>query len=165
MKKMKFLYVLLGLALVLTGCDDGSNSNSNTSSSSGSSTPSFVTGSGTEEDPYVLYTAQHLRDLADEVNSDSYAPTEIEYFQLGNDIDLANEEWIPIGNSLEQPFSGYFDGNGYTISNLKITQLTEENKNLGFFGVLGGYVKDLKLENVTIDVENPTNLTEYPSSV
>lgn len=44
MKKMKFLYVLLGLALVLTGCDDGSNSNSNTSSSSGSSTPSFVTG-------------------------------------------------------------------------------------------------------------------------
>ena len=83
MKKMKFLYVLLGLALVLTGCDDGSNSNSNTSSSSGSSTPSFVTGSGTEDDPYVLYTAQHLRDLADEVNSDSYAPTEIEYFQLG----------------------------------------------------------------------------------
>lgn len=163
MKKMKFLYVLLGLALVLTGCDDGSNSNSNTSSSSGSSTPSFVTGSGTEDDPYVLYTAQHLRDLADEVNSDSYAPTEIEYFQLGNDIDLANEEWIPIGNSLEQPFSGYFDGNGYTISNLKITQLTEENKNLGFFGVLGGYVKDLKLENVTIDVENPTNLTEYPA--
>lgn len=163
MKKMKFLYVLLGLALVLTGCNNNSNSNSNTSSSFGSSTPSFVTGSGTEDDPYVLYTAQHLRDLADEVNSDSYAPTRTEYYQLGNDIDLENEEWTPIGNSLDHPFSGYFDGNGYTISNLKITQLTENSKNLGFFGVLGGYVKDLELENITIEVTNPNNLTEYPA--
>lgn len=163
MKKMKFLYVLLGSALVLTGCNNNSNSNSNTSSSFGSSTPSFVTGSGTEDDPYVLYTAQHLRDLADEVNSDSYAPTRTEYYQLGNDIDLENEEWTPIGNSLDHPFSGYFDGNGYTISNLKITQLTENSKNLGFFGVLGGYVKDLELENITIEVTNPNNLTEYPA--
>ena len=99
MKKTKFLYALLGLALVLVGCDKSSNSSSSTSSSSDSQTPSYVTGSGTKEDPYVLYTAQHLRDLADEVNSDSYSPTDIEYFKLGNDIDLENEEWTPIGKS------------------------------------------------------------------
>ena len=163
MKKTKFLYALLGLALVLVGCDKSSNSSSSTSSSSDSQTPSYVTGSGTKEDPYVLYTAQHLRDLADEVNSDSYSPTDIEYFKLGNDIDLENEEWTPIGKSLDKPFMGYFDGNGFTISNLKITQLTEDNKNLGFFGVLGGYVSDLELENIQINVTNPTDLTEYPA--
>ncbi len=163
MKKTKFLYALLGLALVLVGCDKSSNSSSSTSSSSDSQTPSYVTGRGTKEDPYVLYTAQHLRDLADEVNSDSYSPTDIEYFKLGNDIDLENEEWTPIGKSLDKPFMGYFDGNGFTISNLKITQLTEDNKNLGFFGVLGGYVSDLELEDIQINVTNPTDLTEYPA--
>uniref|UniRef100_UPI0004868A55 fibronectin type III domain-containing protein n=1 Tax=Anaerovorax odorimutans TaxID=109327 RepID=UPI0004868A55 len=37
-------------------------------------------------------------------------------YVLGNDIDLENEEWEPIGNS-SVPFSGVFDGRGYKISN------------------------------------------------
>ncbi len=40
---------------------------------------------------------------------------------LTADIDLNNEEWTPIGSS-SKPFSGSFDGQGHTVSNLKITK-------------------------------------------
>ena len=41
--------------------------------------------------------------------------------KLMSDINLANEEWKPIGMTLSKAFCGTFDGNGKTISGLKIT--------------------------------------------
>ncbi len=53
---------------------------------------------------------------------------------LMNDIALT-ADFEPIG-STSAPFSGIFDGNGKTISNLKITKSGENN--VGFFRLLGG---------------------------
>jgi hypothetical protein len=72
-------------------------------------------------------------------------------YQLVADIDLANEEWIPIG-SLNNPFMGNFDGNGYSISNFQITE-----NHLGFnglFGYITGDVTDLTISGFSIDIQD-----------
>ncbi len=80
---------------------------------------------------------------------------------LATDIDLNNEEWTPIGSAyVDHGFMGNFDGNSYTIKNLKISALTPDADNYvyaGLFGVTEGtdkdnqnYIKNLTIENVTI---------------
>ena len=68
--------------------------------------------------------------------------------KLGANIDLGNEQWTSIGTS-ENPFSGKLEGNGYTISNLKIveTEGKEGKAYVGFFG----YAKDVAINDVTFD--------------
>lgn len=58
------------------------------------------------------------------------------------DIDLANEEWAPIGNSSNK-FMGNYDGQSYTVSNLKISG---NKSNVGLFG----YTTEGKIANVTV---------------
>lgn len=72
-----------------------------------------------------------LADFRDSVNGgNSYAGYTV---TLMNDIDLGGVEWTPIGTT-EHPFSGVFDGQGYTISNLKV------NSTSGYAGLFG-YIK------------------------
>jgi len=68
------------------------------------------------------------------------------------DIDLSYvENWEPIGSrtssKVNKPFTGIFNGNGYTIRNLKINS---NASTIGFFGYNSGIIKNLRLENVDI---------------
>ena len=74
---------------------------------------------------------------------------------LGDDIDLNNKNWTPIGynsneNVGEEPyFAGTFDGNGKIISNLKIE--LEDKGGVGLFGaVYNATFKNFTLNNVDI---------------
>ncbi len=102
----------------------------------------FADGSGTAEDPYIIMTASHLRN----VNSDLEA-----YYKLMSHIDLESiENWTPIGDnsSTYDRFKGYFDGNGYTISNLTITGSADA---VGLFGrIENATIKNLTLNNAQI---------------
>lgn len=58
-----------------------------------------------------------------------------ETVKLTASINLNNEEWTPIGKS-GATFQGTFDGQGNTVSNLKITRATSnfaENCGIGLF--------------------------------
>lgn len=67
---------------------------------------------------------------------------------LKNDINLNNEEWVPIGNEKSQPFQGIFDGNGKTISGLKVSGTLQY---AGFFGCTSmATVKNLKVSDGTV---------------
>ena len=68
-------------------------------------------------------------------------------YDLFCDIDLGGAEWTPIGTS--SPFTGEFDGNGYTISNFKITT---GRAYVGLFGYNKGVIKNLGVENFTVNV-------------
>lgn len=93
-------------------------------------------GQGTEEDPFIITTRQQLESISD--NPDAF-------YILGNNIDLENEEWV----TSQYEFSGSLDGNGYTISNLKITR--DGVNNVGLFGkASGATIRNLKLNNVDI---------------
>ena len=80
---------------------------------------------------------------------------------LHSSLDLNNKEWTPIAtgarsgsNPSGNSFKGTFDGNGNTIYNLSIEAEPEDaDQAIGLFGIVdGGTVKDLKFENVNINV-------------
>lgn len=108
---------------------------------------------------YTVYTARGLKWVAAQVNATTpYTPTIFDdaIVQLANDIDLNNEEWIPIGDDRAQrtEWHGVFDGQGHKVSNVKITKKTDrddENKSsYGLFGNVKGTVKNLTVENVSV---------------
>lgn len=67
--------------------------------------------------------------------------------KLMNDINLNGKEWTPIGNG-STPFKGSFDGDGHTISGLKITDAALEY--VGLFGLMTsgstGYIKNVTVQ-------------------
>ena len=69
-------------------------------------------------------------------------------YALVCDIDLGGAKWTPIGTK-EDPFTGEFDGNGYTVSNFKITT---GGAYVGLFGYNNGVIKNLGVENFTVNV-------------
>lgn len=101
--------------------------------------------SGTEEEPYLIYTFDDLC----EVSKDEEA-----HYVLMNDIDCEGENITPLFDSTT-PFVGSFDGNGHTISNFNFyvygsdyTGTISYAKYSGLFGYNKGTIKNLKIDNV-----------------
>lgn len=65
---------------------------------------------------------------------------------LGGNIDASGFSFAPIG-SVISPFTGSFDGNGYTIKNLNITSSQED---VGLFGTTRGTISNVGLLDATI---------------
>ncbi|MEG2151520.1 MAG: fimbrillin family protein [Bacteroidaceae bacterium] len=97
------------------------------------------------------------------VNTDASRATELaKYTDESNTTRLYTDITVgagftPIGTS-EQPFTGTFDGNGYTISNLKIEVATADNQ--GLFGTIKEKttLKDIRLQNCIINGHNNVGL-------
>lgn len=70
-----------------------------------------------------------------------------ENFKLINNISLSGIDWSGLGNRLK-PFSGTFDGNGYTVSNVKVSSAESDYMQIsvGFFNSLSGTATNLKLD-------------------
>ena len=100
-------------------------------------------GEGTAANPYKIQNVDDLKLLAENVNNgEAYAN---KHFKLTADIDLEKEEWTPIGKS-GLPFQGTFDGYGYQITNLKIS-------NGGQYAGLFGYTKGAVIKNCNVTGE------------
>ncbi|WP_139991757.1 S-layer homology domain-containing protein [Paenibacillus paridis] len=104
----------------------------------------FSGGSGTIEDPYLIATAAELNQVRNFLDSS---------FKLTADIDLSGyaegEGWMPIGYN-DYQFEGNFDGNGYTITNLKISRQGTDHP-VGLFGLISdGTVRNVILENIDV---------------
>ena len=104
--------------------------------------PNLWTGSGTEGDPYVIYNTEGLDKLAADVNGgNDYDDT---FFKLGADIvydESKENNFAPIGdNSLF--FCGTFDGQGHTISGIRINKPQDEY--IGIFGYVDSEVATVK---------------------
>lgn len=109
-------------------------------------------GSGTEAAPYEIPDVGKLTALQKQVNENGFSYTG-KWFRLTNNIDLNNELWTPIGVDALHSFGGSLDGNGMTISGLKV----ETNGAwAGLFGsVRGTYgvpmtMRDLTLKNGSV---------------
>ena len=75
-----------------------------------------------------MYKRQDLQLFASNYSNSSA------YFLQTADIDLKNQEWVPIGNT-SNPFTGNYNGGNHTISGLKITtnQVNSTGEGAGFF--------------------------------
>lgn len=114
---------------------------------------------------FTISTAEQLAGLALLVNRDEN-PVNFsgKTIILGADIDLLGLEWVPIGYAKRNgykpegsSFQGVFDGNGKTVSNLKITpkdNIADGSEEYAY-GLIGcmtkGSVKDLTINNPQID--------------
>lgn len=98
---------------------------------------------------YELGNKEELKTLRDLVNNgEDFTGKTI---TLVEDIDLAGEEWIPIGGVQRKAtdnkmFSGVFDGNGHTISGLSVNE-TNDDSAVGLFGV----AKNIEIKNLTVE--------------
>jgi hypothetical protein len=102
----------------------------------------LLTGSGTEDSPYLIYTG-------DELNLIGLFPCDWDkHFKLMADIDLSGYSYDGAMIARQTAFTGVFDGNGHAISHLTITGMSY----LGLFGELasGAEVKDLGVVDVNI---------------
>ncbi|MBE5865550.1 MAG: hypothetical protein E7292_04950 [Lachnospiraceae bacterium] len=89
-----------------------------------------------------------------------------QYVELGNkdadavldaDIDMTGVAWTPICQTVsfhdtaatDTGYSGTFDGNGHTISNLTVTGISGGTYSYGLFGTVSGTVENLGMVNYT----------------
>lgn len=97
-----------------------------------------------------IETAEQLMAFAANINNGADYSGKV--VKLTADIDLAGEEWAPIGTA-EHPFSGTFDGNGKTITGL--TGGSAKNSKIPFaligYGTGNVTVKNLTMTDVKID--------------
>ena len=97
-------------------------------------------GTGTANDPYLIRTPEQM-------NSIGAAPGDWnKHFKLVADIDLSGYSgtaYNVIGTTATESFSGVFDGNDHTISNLTLNSTRQWYT--GLFGYMSGQIKDLGL--------------------
>ena len=119
----------------------------------GNQPPAGVTGNGTEAEPFILKTADHLAWFRDYVNTGKTSACakiadDVEAIDMSSVCHEADAEkqvaelsWTPIGS---KKYQGTFDGNGKTIRNLFISSTSNE---IGFFGCAA----DCRIKNITFD--------------
>lgn len=110
-----------------------------------------------QEIDYVLYkednntwsidTPEQLDFIAEMVNSGKYNFAG-KTINLAKDIDLANDEFAPIGASGE--FKGTFDGKGYTVKGLNVAMDDKDNSPAGLFGYVSGTLKNITVEGASV---------------
>lgn len=91
-----------------------------------------------KDDVFMISSPSELAWFAENVNSKGGTQNAL----LLNDIELGNFDWTPIGTS-SKPFSGSFEGNGHTVTELYV------NGNTNYKGLFG-YIKDAVIQGVTV---------------
>lgn len=102
-------------------------------------------GNGSENDPYLIFTAAQLDNIRKRMTS---------HYKLERDIDIAtstyisennteSKGWLPIGDNKES-FTGGFDGNNHRITGLSINRPTKDS--MGLFG----QIADATIKNLYI---------------
>lgn len=108
----------------------------------------FSGGDGTEDSPYLISTEEQFLNIANGMDK---------HYRLVKDLNFYGMETVPfgygvnnVGTEVYREFTGVLDGNGFSISNLKINGQFHS----GVFGKIGsgGIVKNLTVSGVNVDV-------------
>ena len=137
-------------------------------------------GSGTEESPYLIDSAEQLAAMCDAINGENSAKFASAYWKLNADIDLNNQNWEPIGKDYYKSgkytggyktgkaFTGTFDGGDHKISNLKVVMPADPDDTAnggGWAAGLFGIVKNGTVKNLTIENANVSSETRFAGAV
>lgn len=117
-----------------------------------------MSGHGTEDDPFIVSSPDHLKRLRsitnDQIKNNLLLPKT--HFRQMADIDMDKASWdsdhefgwLAIGNMPNNPFRGIYDGNGYRISNLWAKR--GNSAGIGLFG----YSEKAVFKNITMSNPN-----------
>ncbi len=105
-------------------------------------------GDGSKNAPFLIASGKNLRYLQEQVLLGNNFNGK--YLTMTNDIDLGGKEWTPIGGrGTQTPFSGVFDGKGFTVKGLSITTNTQYS---GLFGAIAPTsLFDVVIANLTVE--------------
>lgn len=116
-----------------------------------------LVGDGSETNPFIISSAEHLWRLRDFTNSDENNTKLTGKTHFRQECDLRMRDictssdrkfgWLPIGSIPENPFRSIYDGNGYKITGLWIHR--PNSPGIGLFG----FIDQAKISNLT--VQNP----------
>ncbi len=110
-------------------------------------------GTGTANDPYLIYTAEQMNEIG------THQSDWNKHFKLMANINM--NEVAGTDFNIIETFTGVFDGNDCTISNLSISSALTENT--GLFGTVGGQINNLGLIKPNINAQggNVGSLTGF----
>lgn len=116
-----------------------------------------------------IYTKQDLNNVRNDLNGNYILMNDIEFtkedFSENGDFYNNNEGFEPIGNGYSSNiFKGIFDGNGYSIKNLKIKKISYQTSYIGLFGYNEGTIKNLHMINNDIYLSVTTSSSRYYDS-
>ncbi len=148
--KKRFIALLLCICMVLSP-----SPSSVFAVASGESTGEFAGGDGTEANPYLIETKEHLSNVRNHLDA---------HFKMIADVSFSDSDfsegglyynngagWLPIGDE-RVPFTGFFDGNNHTISGISITSTVEGDMYAGLFGYATGGIKNVNIANSRISI-------------
>ncbi len=141
MIKLKHILLMLIAIMLLAVVGCGSDSDSDSSTADGYR----VLADGSWE----IFDKKGLNAFRDAVNAGNVAISAKLTDNITLDNKTNNTSWVPIGND-NNKYAGIFDGNGYTISDLYLSGLT--NLNQGLFGetASGSVIKNLGVKDIEI---------------
>lgn len=118
-------------------------------------TKEFAGGNGTEDDPYLIETKEHLDNVRNDLDAHYKMIADIRFsvedFSNGGAFYNDGLGWNPIGPYDDLSFTGVFDGNNFTIYNLSITGRYIAK---GLFGYNDGIIKNLIISQGNISTED-----------
>ena len=108
-------------------------------------------GDGTEESPYLISCTVEFNNFSALIKNDN-ASYGSKYYKLTANVDFADAVLVPFGTS-SYPFTGTFDGNGYSIYNVSINNV--ENS-----GIIG-YMTDGTVKNLSVSYKDMETIGNY----
>jgi hypothetical protein len=106
----------------------------------------YASGDGQKTSPYLICNHDQFSSLAAE------STVTTKYYRMGIDLDFTDRAYLPIG-TFDAPFKGGFDGDGYTLSAIKLPGTAR----VGVFPAL----QDAEIKNLTIA---GVSLTGFPAN-
>lgn len=94
-----------------------------------------LSGSGTSGSPYIIGSAADLQEFKDKTSGTNYWAANV-YVELSGDIDMQGCVWSAAIAPNTTPYLGKFNGNGFTISGLSVSDSTN-SRYVGLFGYAG----------------------------
>lgn len=112
-------------------------------------------GSGSEDDPYLIYTAEEMAYLIRNYDNNENIYYK-KFYKLMNDLDMSSTQWtFGSATSDRKSFRSHFNGNGHKISNVEVTLVDAQGEcHYGLFPQLGGdpnfrsTIENLEVENI-----------------
>ena len=119
-------------------------------------------GSGSEDKPYIIKTADDLVALSNYFSGKG--DKTYYHYKLVDSIDMAGKTFVPIGGLSKSlgkykpvvgnSFVGHFNGGGYVIKNLKVAvSFSSNDKCVGFFGIVGNNDGTTVIDSLTIEYD------------
>ena len=139
---MMLVGTFLALPLTVSGAWDGN-------------TTAEPAGSGTQESPYLITTPEEFAYLSTHAST-MFASGTV-YVELRNNLDMGGNYFVPIASNTAADMAVFFEGNGYTIANLKIYYD-------GYTGIFSRVGSDSTFRNLRVAGIHSTSISKTSSA-